>query len=289
MELWDKKTEKQFFEQYLGKGIPKNDLFYELDDGRFCAYYPKDYKGNKETLQSRNSHIGTFTEIWCNNLFKDLAKKHKLHAVRGAVCEEIGLIKQSSADLALCTTNEIEQKPENIKLIVEIKMSIVWNWEYKDDKIIEIGDYNTHIGNPSLRRSDSMLKAIGKSINIRVSDLKSSTIPIVILSNTPITESYHKKVDFLKSSGVIQGFWSVNPKPLDDEQTISKTPKGGFTQINTTSDLEKLVDKLLEQKQVFFSGMKTLDQLGKIIESAGKESNYEQIANSFLTKLRSDA
>ena len=47
-------------------------------------------------------------------------------------------------------------------------MSIVWNWEYKvgDSEIIIlkcIGNYKTHQGNPGLLRSDSMLKAIGKS------------------------------------------------------------------------------------------------------------------------------
>ena len=39
-----------------------------------------------------------------------------------------------------------------------------------------------------------MLKAIGKSINIRVSRYKASKIPIIILGNTPITESYFNKV-----------------------------------------------------------------------------------------------
>ena len=42
-----------------------------------------------------------------------------------------------------------------------------------------------------------MLKAIGKSINIRVSGYDASRIPIIILGNTPITESYISKVDHL--------------------------------------------------------------------------------------------
>lgn len=38
--------------------------------------------------------------------------------------------------------------------------------------------------------------------------------------------SYYSKVDHLKVAGIIQGFWSVNPKPLDnDGENIKKTKK----------------------------------------------------------------
>jgi len=87
-------------------------------------------------------------------------------------------------------------------------MSIVSNYKYlqQSDSLQYLGDYKSHKGNPSILRSDSMLKAIGKSINIRVSGISSTKIPIIILGNSPITESYKNKVDFLKTSGVIQGF-----------------------------------------------------------------------------------
>jgi len=49
--------------------------------------------------------------------------------------------------------------------------------------------------NPGLLRSDSMLKGIGKSINIRVSSFQAATIPIIVMGNTPITNSYYPKVD----------------------------------------------------------------------------------------------
>ncbi len=71
-----------------------------------------------------------------------------------------------------------------------------------------------------------MLKAIGKSINIRVSGNESATIPIVILGNSPITESYVKKVDFLKESGVIQNFISLNPIPTKLDFVKSTPLKG---------------------------------------------------------------
>ncbi|MGC9331185.1 MAG: hypothetical protein ACP5DZ_04820 [Bacteroidales bacterium] len=72
-----------------------------------------------------------------------------------------------------------------------------------------------------------MLKAIGKSINIRVSGIESTKIPIIILGNSPITDSYINKVDFLKTAGVIQGFWSLNPNPTETNH-VRQTPKGGF-------------------------------------------------------------
>jgi len=101
----------------------------------------------------------------------------------------------------LCKTRQREQKAKDIAAIFEVKMSIVWNW---------VGDFKTHKGNPGLLRSDSMLKAIGKSINIRVSSHSASKIPIIILGNTPITQSYISKVDHLYHAGIIQEFWSVN-------------------------------------------------------------------------------
>jgi len=133
--------------------------------------------------------------------------------------------------LAFCKTNEINQKAENIKLLFEIKMSVVSNYKFtKPNEIQLVGDYTQHKGNPSLLRSDSMLKAIGKSINIRVSGIESIKIPIIVLGNSPITSSYVKKVDFLKQSGVIQGFWSLNSNPTNAEH-IEKSAKLGFQTI----------------------------------------------------------
>lgn len=95
-------------------------------------------------------------------------------------------------------------------------MSIVNNYTYDNEQINYVGDYKEHKGNPSILRSDSMLKAIGKSINIRVSGMESTKIPIIILGNSPITNSYYKKVDFLKKAGIIQSFISLYPNPTND-------------------------------------------------------------------------
>ncbi len=177
-------------------------------------------------MQSRNSLIGEFTEKWATDILDSIVKPNGLYAVKGAICEEIALLKNSPADVVISTSKDIVQRASDIKAIFEVKMSVVWNWEYKKNikEIICIGNYKTHKGNPGLLRSDSMLKAIGKSINIRVSSFFSSKIPIIILGNTPITDSYIMKVDHLKRTGIIQGFWSLNPKPLEDNSDLKFTP-----------------------------------------------------------------
>lgn len=231
MRLWNNEIEIQFFKEALKNFASPEQLFYNLESG-YYAYVPKNIDGKGQTLQSRNSLIGQFTEKWTKDLLAPIARHFGLYAVNSVVCEDLGLPKRSNADLTFCTTNSVIQRPENIKLIFEIKMSIVSNYRFSNPyRLSLIGDYKTHKGNPALLRSDSMLKAIGKSINIRVSGPESTKIPVVILGNSPITDSYVNKVDFLKTAGVIQGFWSLNPKPTDTVH-IRKTPNNGFQTIN---------------------------------------------------------
>ncbi|OGR52192.1 MAG: hypothetical protein A2034_02720, partial [Elusimicrobia bacterium GWA2_38_7] len=239
-----------------------------------------------QTLQSRNSLIGQFTEKWSKTLFEPIAKELGLFAVNGVVCEDLGLTKQSSADLALCTTNNITQQPENIKLLFEIKMSVISNYKFtQPNKVDFVGDYKQHRGNPSLLRSDSMLKAIGKSINIRVSGLLSTKIPIIILGNSPIQESYQKKVDFLKTSGIIQGFWSLNPQPTNS-QYIKETAKKGFQTITKVETILELSKELIVSDMNYFSSMIAKTDLGKIISDANKESSDIAKAEKFLSLIR---
>jgi hypothetical protein len=286
MILWNNNTEIQFFTEALKSFATPEQLFYRLTDGYF-AYVPKGLDAEGQTLQSRNSLIGQFTEKWCKDLFLPIAKKLKLYAVNGVVCEELGLSRQSSADLAFCTTNEINQKAENIKLLFEVKMSVVSNYRFmKPNKIQLVGDYTQHKGNPSLLRSDSMLKAIGKSINIRVSGIESTKIPIIVLGNSPITSSYVKKVDFLKQSGVIQGFWSLNPNPTNAEYVV-RSPKLGFETIISENQLLNSCKILVENDLNYFSSMISKLDLGKIIKISSQESNDIARAEKFLTLIRS--
>lgn len=289
-KLWSKDCEKDFFLKSMAFATPEQ-LFYITKDQKYCAYWPKKYGDIKNTLQSRNSLIGNYTEKWSVELFKEIAEKLDAFSVQGVICEEIGLTRQSAADVAICKTKDIIQKPENILMLFEVKMSIAWNWELtkkdKDYDLVCLGDYSTHQGNPSLLRSDSMLKAIGKSINIRVSGFAACKIPIVIIGNTPVTSSYHDKVDHLKQSGIIQGFWSVNPEPLDNgRESLESTKLGGFIRINTYDELVKRTLELGVEDREFFSGMQSKQKLGEIIRIADQEKTEEAKAHKFLELIR---
>ncbi|MEN4019747.1 MAG: hypothetical protein PQ967_03625 [Methanobacterium sp.] len=288
--LWNKEIERKFFKEARNFATPEQ-LFYVTDENKYLAYWPKGYKGKKSTLQSRNALIGNFTEKWTTDLVQNIVKDMGLYAIQGAICDEIALSNRSPADVVISKNKNVVLRPEDIVVIIEVKMSIVWNWELKvgssEEKLLCIGDYKTHQGNPGLLRSDSMLKAIGKSINIRVSSFKASKIPIIIMDNTPITDSYYSKVDHLKVAGIIQGFWSVNPESLDnDEESIKKTEEEGFYRFDTFDELKNSFDFLLSEERNFFSSMKSKKELGQIIEIADKEKTYEKKAEVFLKLIR---
>lgn len=158
--LWNKNQEKDFFVKSLDFAKPEQ-VFYLTRDKKYYAYWPKGYTGAKTTLQSRNSLIGSYTEKWNADLFNTVSEKIGGYSVQGVVSEEIGLTRQSPADVAICKTKEVVQEPENILMILETKMSVVWNWEFvskskTDYELICIGDYKTHQGNPGLLRLDTI-------------------------------------------------------------------------------------------------------------------------------------
>lgn len=146
-ELWDKKVELSFFDD--SKNFASiEQLFYQTEDNRYLAYWPKKYKGKKSTLQSRNALIGNFTEKWTTDLIRSIVKEKGLFAIQGAQCPEIGLSNSSPADVVISTKNKTKLKPDEIKVIFEVKMSLVWNWQFKENTIIEVGDFKTHQGQP---------------------------------------------------------------------------------------------------------------------------------------------
>ncbi len=283
MELWSKTTEEKFFQEAL-KLTTADKLFYRSKDHRYYAYWPKGYQGSRTTLQSRNSFIGDFSEKFVVDLLQPIARKRDLFAVQGVVCPEIGLTPQSPTDVALCKTPERIQPPKQLVAIFEVKMSIVWNWELVDRQLLCIGDFTSHTGRPGLLRSDSMLKAIGKSINIRVSSSRSANIPIIVLGNTPIAESYIAKVDHLKRFGIVQGFWSLNPSPILNPNTLNRkmSPRQGFLRMDSYTELADHVGTLLDSSYQYFSSMLTKAELGRVIEIADREILPEKKAEKFL-------
>ncbi len=285
MSLWNNQSEIHFFEQALGSFATPEQLFYKLASGYF-AYIPKKVSSEEQTLQSRNSLIGRFTETWCREVLDPIAREFGLFAVNGMVCDELGLSKKTSADLAFCNTDTVIQKPSDVKIIFEVKMSIVSNYQYDpiEKKLILKGDYKSHKGQPSLQRSDSMLKAIGKSVNIRVSGSASCKIPIIVLGNAPITESYESKVDFLKTAGIIQAFLSLNPTPTDSD-FIKETPLKGFQTVSQIENLRQVIYQIMNSDMNFFSSMIPKLRLGEIIRLAAQEKTDIERANKFLNLI----
>ena len=288
MDLWNQAVEQEFFRKATNNFASPQQLFYVTNNNRYVAYWPKKYQGQKSTLQSRNALIGKFTETWTRELLENCIKNENLFAVQGVICEELGLSARSPADVVIARKDSRTLAPEDILMIFEVKMSVVWNWELQNNQLICLGDYRTHQGQPGLLRSDSMLKAIGKAINIRLSSPKASTIPIIVFGNTPITDSYLSKVDHLKTSGIVQGFFLTNPTPLDGEDTIETTAKKGFIRFDSYESLRHSLVELLSMKLNFFSSMKSKEELGRFIEIADKEPTYEGKAETFLKLLESE-
>ena len=282
LNFWNIDTEKKFFTEAMKNFASPEQLFYKLTDGYF-AYVPKGKSAKGQTLQSRNSLIGQYTEKWCKDFFLPIAQSLGLFAVNSVVCPELGLSTKSDADLAFCTTNETLQRAENIKLLFEIKMSIVNNYSFDNEQVNFISDYKAHKGNPSILRSDSMLKAIGKSINIRVSGTESTKIPIIILGNSPITKNYIKKVDFLKKAGIIQSFISLYPNQTND--FILNTNGLGFQTFDEYQNLTKYITEVVNSDMNFFSSMLAKRKLGQIITVSAQEKDYLSKAEKFLSLI----
>ena len=113
-------------------------MFYVTDKNRYLSYWPKGYDGKKSTLQSRNALIGNFTEKWTTDLIQEIVKDKGLFAVQGAICEEIALTNMSPADVVISKNKNINQQAEDIVAIIEVKMSVVWNWELQKGKTLDI-------------------------------------------------------------------------------------------------------------------------------------------------------
>lgn len=83
--LWTNETEQQFFIEALRNFAAPEQLFYNIQGDNF-AYVPRGIDGEGQTLQSRNSLIGQFTERWTRNLLDPIARANNLYAVNGVIC-----------------------------------------------------------------------------------------------------------------------------------------------------------------------------------------------------------
>ena len=146
MELWNKNTEIEFFKRAEGL-TSLEKLFYRTYDGKLVAYWPKGYPEAKTTLQSRNSLIGNFTEKWTKDLITKCVAENGYYAIQSAVCEELSLPKNSCGDVVISKKDNLKLVPDDILIIFEVKMSIVWNWQYENSNYKCIGDYRSHQGN----------------------------------------------------------------------------------------------------------------------------------------------
>ena len=281
--MWTKQDEINFFRNSLS--ITDIDRLMYLINQHYYAFAPIGTNINNATVQSRNGILGSYTEKWARDFFKGVVSVNKLKAINGVICPEIGLTSASSADLAFCTKEGVVQKPEDIRLIFEIKMGIVNNYTYNVDNnsFDFVGDYKTHKGNPSLLRSDSMLKAIGKSINIRLC-AKSKHIPIIVLGNSPITDSYTHKVDNLHRSGIVQHFISLYPNPTTANHVV-ETPDSGFITLKSEQESSDIMNEILNTQFYYFSSMKSDKEIGELISKASKQPTDELKGQEFLRLL----
>jgi len=71
--LWNNDAEIQFFTEALKNFASPEQLFYNLQ-GDYFAYVPKGSDADGQTLQSRNSLIGQFTEKWSKHSLNQLPK-----------------------------------------------------------------------------------------------------------------------------------------------------------------------------------------------------------------------
>ena len=245
-------------------------------------------------FNQRNTLVSEKTERFVLNLFRSViaqdpkvAGKHFVK--RGLICKPLGLNGSSGADLAILNQDKDGPVPVSaIECLFEIKMSIIWNWRETNLKV-PIADYDGSAGRPSIFRTDSILKAIGKASVTRGYD-GSEQIPFVVIGNAPVPKGYRDKVDKTVSSGLIQKWISLTPKPLivepkRDPQTRDPKKTAGFLRIDSIAELQELLTTLLSGNWRYMSNMVDPAEVGRVIKSLDLNRPPEQIGYEFLRRL----
>jgi hypothetical protein len=244
---------------------------------------------------NRNAIVGHNTERFTLALLKSVVQELRaeleqpLYAKRGVICPALGFKGQSSADLAILNQDSNGSvTPDAIECLFEVKMSYIWNWESKNISK-PIADYDGHSGRPSIYRTDSILKAIGKAAITR-SYRGSGSIPFVVIANTPPPHGYRENVDGTVSSGLIQKWVSLTPSPLivnPNESVTERNPKqtSGFLRIDKQGELCAFLKMLLDSQRQHMSAMVDIEKVGYLIKSLSLDSSPEEIGSQFLKRL----
>lgn len=245
-------------------------------------------------FNQRNAIVADNTEKFALQLFQSVVNnsdilKGKFFIKRNVECPQLELRGRTKADLAILDDNlDGPIHPEKIKCIFEVKMSLIWNWSY-EDRSKPLADYDGHAGRPSIYRTDSILKAIGKAAITRACR-GSERIPFVVVGNAPPPVAYRDKIDGTVRSGLIQKWISLTPTPLVVESTKSpgnRNPKEtfGFSRIDSTAELEDIFMNILTKDWRYVGAMVEPKEIGAIIRGLDLSRTDEEIGEAFLTSM----
>ena len=232
--------------------------------------------------------LGLFNDV----VTRSVALSGKYFVKRNVVSPRLELRGATSADLAILDRDvHGSVPPGNIKCIFEVKMSLIWNW-VETDKNHPVADYDSHAGRPSIYRTDSILKAIGKAAITR-SCLGSEKIPFIVVGNTPPPPNYRDKVDGTVRAGLIQKWISLTPNPLVVEPMrlpAKRNPKktAGFLRIDSINELEELLTAILTKEWQYVGVMVEPTRIGDIIKSLDLSQGPEEVGYEFLRRLQAE-
>jgi hypothetical protein len=242
-------------------------------------------------FNQRNAIVADATERFALQLFQYVVNnsnylKGKFFVKRNVECPQLELRGRTKADLAILDKNlEGAVSPERIKGIFEVKMSIIWNWSDRD-RGQPLADYDGHAGRPSIYRTDSILKAIGKAAITRACK-GSERIPFVVVGNTPPPVEYRDKVDGTVRSGLIQRWISLTSAPLVVKKELLRSKRNpketlGFLRIDSTNELEELFFNILTKDWRYMGAMVEPKEIGGIIRGLDLTKTDEEIGEAFL-------
>ena len=296
--LWNVQTERNLLEYSMLTAIycdncdfAKKAFFKEKS-----AKCPRCKNGlSAGDSNKRNAVVGDKTEDFALRLLETIVKdlrlelNQELFAKRQVICPELGFNRKSAADLAILSQDLNGLVPASaIKCLFEVKMSFIWNW-HDADLSQPTADYDGSNGRPGIYRTDSILKAIGKATITR-NYPGSEKIPFIVIGNTPPPPNYRANVDKTVSSGLIQKWISLTPKPLvvnrkdtDGKRNPKRTT--GFLRIDGTEELQKLLKTLLTRQSYYMSAMVEADKIGCLVKSLDLNGTAEQIGQEFLRRL----